>query len=125
MDENVMWRERLSGGLPDTESQSEDLNGAVLVSEMGYLRDAGVPQNRLVEIAASMEEAGRSVKNVKAALRREAELGPKALRGVVTAWLAAIDTVGDAQIARDHFAKLAKATTLAQTIRDRAWNRRR
>jgi hypothetical protein len=118
--EHSFWREKLSSGLPVSKDREQDLNGPVLVSEMSYLRDAGVPQNRLTEVSARLEAAGRSVKAVKTALRRESDLGPKALRGVTTAWQQAIMTPSDAQLAREHFRKLAAAISLAQIMRSRA-----
>lgn len=118
--EFTLWREKLSQGLPDTKNREEDLNGPVLVSEMAYLRDAGVPHNRLTDVAKAIEDAGKSVKAVKGALRKEADLGPKALRGVTQAWQLAIATPSDAALARAHFVKLAKAANLADAMRDRA-----
>jgi hypothetical protein len=118
--EFTFWREKLSQGLPEGKQRDEDLNGPVLVSEMAYLRDAGVPHIRLGEIAKSLDVAGRSVKAVKSALRREADNGPKALRNIAQTWGNAISTLSDAVLAREHFLKLAKATSLADKMRDRA-----
>jgi hypothetical protein len=123
--EHALWREKLSTGLPDAKDRDDDLNGPVLVSEMGFLRDAGVPQNRLTEVSASLEAAGKSVKAVKSALRRESDLGPKALRSVTTTWSQAIETPSDAALAREHFRKLAMASAMAQAMRDRARGTRR
>lgn len=118
--EFTLWRDKLAQGLPDGKERTEDVNGPVLVSEMAYLRDAGVPNNRLAEIAKSLEATGKSVKQVKSVLRREADLGPKALRNIAQVWGNAVATPSDAALAREHFAKLAKATHLADMMRDRA-----
>jgi len=118
--EFTLWRDKLSHGLPDGKHRDEDLNGPVLVSEMAYLRDAGVPNVRLGDIAKSLDDAGKSVKAVKTALRREADNGPKALRNIAQTWGNAITTPSDAALAREHFVKLAKATSLADKMRDRA-----
>lgn len=118
--EFTLWRDKLAQGLPDGKDRVEDVNGAVLVSEMAYLRDAGVPNNRLNEIAKSLDGAGKSVKAVKSVLRREADLGPKALRNIAQVWGNAVTTPSDATLAREHFAKLAKAASLADAMRDRA-----
>jgi hypothetical protein len=117
--EFTLWRDKLVNGLPDGKDRTEDLNGPVLVSEMAYLRDAGVPNNRLSEMAAAVDAAGKSVKLVKSALRKEADLGPKALRSIAQVWGNAITTPSDAALAREHFAKLAKAASLADAMRDR------
>jgi len=118
--EFTLWRDQLLNGLPDGKDRNDSLNGPVLVSEMAYLRDAGVPNNRLTELAASLDAAGKSVKQVKGALRKEADLGPRALRSVTQTWGNAITTPSDAALAREHFAKLAKAASLADAMRDRA-----
>ena len=123
--EQTLWREKLSKTLPETVDRDDDMNGPVLVSEMGYLRDAGVPQIRLSEVSARLEAAGRTVKAVRMALRRESDLGPKALRGVTTAWSQVIATPADAILAREHFRKLAMASAMAQAMRDRARGTRR
>jgi hypothetical protein len=123
--EQSLWREKLSTPLPETKDRDDDLNGPVLVSEMGFLRDAGVPQIRLSEVSARLEAAPRTVKAVKTALRRESDLGPKALRGVTTAWSQVIVTPSDAALAREHFRKLAMASAMAQSMRDRARGTRR
>ena len=118
--EFTLWREKLSNGLPDGKHRDEDVNGPVLVSEMAYLRDAGVPHLRLGELAKSLDGAGRSVKAIKSALRREADNGPKAVRNIAQVWGNAITTPSDAALAREHFLKLAKAASLADRMRDRA-----
>ena len=118
--EFTLWREKLANGLPDGKDRMDDVNGPVLVSEMAYLRDAGVPNNRLSEIARSLDGAGKSVKAVKSVLRREADLGPKALRNIAQVWGNAVATPSDAVLAREHFGKLAKAANLADAMRDRA-----
>ena len=123
--DHILWREKLSTNVPEPLAKEDDLNGPVLVSEMGYLRDAGVPQIRLSEVSARLEAAPKTVKAVKTALRRESDLGPKALRGVTTAWSQVIATPSDAALAREHFRKLAMASAMAQQMRDRARGTRR
>jgi len=118
--EFTLWRDKLSSGLPGGKERTDDVNGPVLVSEMAYLRDAGVPHNRLAEMAQSLDGAGKSVKAVKSVLRREADLGPKALRNIAQVWGNAVATPSHAALAREHFTKLAKAAHLADAMRDRA-----
>jgi len=117
--EFTLWRERLAQGLPGGKARNDDVNGPVLVSEMAYLRDAGVPNDRISEVAQRVDAAGKSVKQMKTVLRREAELGPRALRSIAQVWGNAIATASDVALAREHFVKLAKATSLADRMRDR------
>lgn len=118
--DEVLWKERLAAGLPEGADRDEAVNGQVLVSEMGFLRDAGVPGIRLQELADRLDGAAKTVKAVKGALKAEADLGPRALRTIATAWLHVLNTPSDAALAKDHFTRLAKAVKLAEQMRTRS-----